>query len=262
MISVTMKLLMTTSATTILTVRGQEQKELPTKFQANFADGNNPNSAGILELEFDEDSLMGSGNIKFDKSTIQLALKTAASTARNKAADVSTDQTEKIALNLSAYKAENCEITTGLAYHIHTAWMHEDSMVKFGGVQCGKDFTSGHYDPVGEIGTENCIIEKGAALPDNVNTICELGDLSNKFGSQVDATTPVDTSINVTIDFDDTAFLDQVTMGEFVDSVNGNTDHANKLSIVFHACGNRFACAQIVSAETSGCYRKTPTMHS
>ena len=53
--------------------------------------------------------------------------------------------------------------------------------------------------------------------------------------------------------FTDPTFNERTTVAEFVDDVKGNTINAEKLSIVFHACTTRFACAPLLSVtESSG----------
>uniref|UniRef100_A0A7S4DBL7 Superoxide dismutase copper/zinc binding domain-containing protein n=1 Tax=Heterosigma akashiwo TaxID=2829 RepID=A0A7S4DBL7_HETAK len=102
----------------------------------------------------------------------------------------------KFSLDLTDFNASSCDLTEGLSYHIHSYWTDDstDSSYETG---CGSTYTGGHYDPnlacggasqdagglCGQLNRTStsytCNSEQYSA---GNYSICEVGDLSGKFG--------------------------------------------------------------------------------
>jgi hypothetical protein len=104
-------------------------------------------------------------------------------------------------LDLSKFAAmTSCDLSQGLYYHIHSYWAIDDKTSALGSTECGSTYTGGHYDPnlacssssqsasaecslLGRTSndgyTYNCTTANYQA---GKYALCEVGDLSGKFG--------------------------------------------------------------------------------
>jgi hypothetical protein len=137
-----------------------------------------------------------------------------------------------------------------LDYHLHTMWTNEESP-QIDGTECGASRTGGHYDPLFGCGPASAVPsatcdELGTPQSDYdcPDTLCEVGDLSGKYGS-IDI--GGDGSANEVI-LDDP---DSVVENSYMLDYDSN-DAAIFSAIVFHhpdSGGARVLCARLVKTD-------------
>lgn len=167
--------------------------------------------------------------------------------------------TYKFKVDFTDYSG-SCDVTKGVNYHIHTDWASsDDSSV----TQCGDSDTGGHYDPNYACGsasqyyTTTCasmgrVPASGYTYGCNKDTfqsgdfaVCEVGDLSGKFGYFSANSNKLMTS----------GFL-QDPQAPYAVNYNNDAGASEKwLSIVFHCVDDsnaRFMCAKFQDTSVSG----------
>jgi len=101
-------------------------------------------------------------------------------------------------VNVSLLPSTDC-FDSGIRYHIHTKWEHNDTNDRIGSTECASSYTGGHYDPwvacSSSTGNEYCTSDTSSTIGcvdktyscNSTNYIqdvfaCEVGDFSGKYG--------------------------------------------------------------------------------
>ena len=163
----------------------------------------------------------------------------------------------KFKVNLNDFVSHNnCDITDGLTYHIHSYWNDNYSSSAVG-PDCGAEYTGGHYDPFLACGPATSNTDECGALArtkdDNYEYLCnpeshsrgeyqkcEVGDLSGKFGKVV----PI-SPYNLIYEFESEDVFGPVKANFDVNEYDGITK--SWASAVFHCSadgGSRQFCAK------------------
>lgn len=189
--------------------------------------------------------------------------------------DLKIDQTDNVSyewsLDANNFVSPNsCDLSAGLAYHIHSNWDENDENSAFFG-DCGSDQTGGHYDPFLACGpatsntaectalgrTRNDYMCDAAKYADGEYQLCEVGDLSGKFGKMMP-----ESAADLT--FKDEVILDHLGPLQANYDVTEEGIRKSWLSIVFHCTTDysRQFCAKFLRSSVSSKTSKSKTRKS
>lgn len=172
-------------------------------------------------------------------------------------------------LDLSEFST-TCDLDLGLKYHIHTYWNYDDDSTLSATSEtegCVAAYTGGHYDPNLACSTSSQDVSElcldinrtlsqeyiygcsTTVYADGEYALCEVGDLTNKFGISYPSTGYIFSSSSALIDFQPPYAANYLTEDQI---------SRQWASIVFHcpADSSRLVCAKLYPVSSSSSSKK------